>query len=76
MVLILYAERIFCRVLASVHRSLNKTTVMQQDCFFPARHHKYAFKTTKDVSSKNLAYNVLRVDVASAAVREVSQKSQ
>jgi len=43
--------------------------------FSPARHHKYAFKTTKDVSSKNFAYNILRVDVASA-VREVSEKSQ
>jgi len=43
--------------------------------FFPTRHHEYAFERTKDVSSKNLAYNVLRVDVASA-VREVSQKSQ
>ena len=42
--------------------------------FFPGRHGKYAFKATKDVSSKNLAYNVLRVDVASA-VREVPQKS-
>jgi len=73
---ILYAERMFCRVLFSRHRSLNKTTVLQQDCFFfPAQHHKYAFKTTKDGSSKNLAYNALRVDVASA-VREVSQKSQ
>jgi len=40
--------------------------------FFLARHRKYAFKTTKDVSSKNLAHNVLRVDVASV-VREVSQ---
>ena len=43
--------------------------------FFPTRHHKYAFERTKDVSPKNLAYNVLRVDVASA-VREVSEISQ
>ena len=43
--------------------------------FFPARCHKYAFKTTKDASSKKLAYNLFRVDVASA-VRKVSQKSQ
>jgi len=76
--LILYAKRIFCRVLFSFHRSLNKTTVLQQNrfffLFFLARHHKYAFKTTKDVSSKNLAHNVLRVDVVSV-VREVSQQS-
>jgi len=32
---ILYAERIFCRVSFSLHRSWNKTTVLQQDCFFP-----------------------------------------
>jgi len=47
-------ERIFCRFLFSLHRTLNKTTVLQQDRFFPARHHKYAFKTTKDVPSKTL----------------------
>ena len=52
-----------------------KPLFWQQDCFFPARHHKHAFKTTKDVSSNKLAYNILRVVVASA-VREVSQKSQ
>ena len=73
---ILYAERIFCRVLFSLNRSLNKTTVLAARLFFfPARHHKHAFKTTKDVSSNKLAYNILRVVVASA-VREVSQKSQ
>ena len=40
--------------------------------FFPVQHHKHAFDTTTDVSSPNLAYNLLRVDVASVA-REVSQ---
>ena len=60
---------------------LSQQVVEQNHCFgskivfFPARHHKHAFKTTKDVSSNKLAYNILRVVVASA-VREVSQKSQ
>ena len=52
-----------------------QVVVLLQDRFFPARHHKYAFETTKDMPSKTLACNALRVDVASA-VRGVSQKSQ
>jgi len=67
---ILYAERIFCHVLFSLHRLLNKTTALQQD----SPHHKYTFKTTKDVSSENLAYNVLRVDVASAVRKNRNEK--
>jgi len=65
---ILYAERIFRRVLLPLHRSLNKTTVLQQGCFF----------SLPDITNTPLRqqtmrrHNVLRVDVAS----EVSQKSQ
>jgi len=44
---ILYAEWIFCCVLFSLHRSLNKTTVLQQDCFFPC------LTSQKRVAKKN-----------------------